>query len=105
MVQALSPRALEDALAEGKHLPEGVIEAVNDLLLKSGSKNYISLTATAVREAICERMGVTAQTLNKNKHWLEFEPFYRAAGWKVVYDRPGYCESYEASYNFSRLPS
>jgi len=34
--------------------------------------------------------------------WLDVEDAYRAQGWNVVYDRPGYCESYEASFIFTR---
>jgi hypothetical protein len=33
---------------------------------------------------------------------MDFEPFYEKAGWKVVYDKPGYCESYAANFTFTR---
>lgn len=34
--------------------------------------------------------------------WLDIEPSYRAAGWSVVYDKPGYNESYNASFTFKK---
>lgn len=43
---------------------------------------------------------VTSQTLFDN-HWLDIEPIYRKAGWKVEYDKPGYCETYDANFTFT----
>lgn len=34
-------------------------------------------------------------------HWLDIEPLYRKEGWKVDYDKPGYCETYDANFTFS----
>lgn len=34
--------------------------------------------------------------------WLDIENAYRAVGWKVVYDKPGYCESYKAHFTFRK---
>jgi hypothetical protein len=35
-------------------------------------------------------------------HWMDFEPKFRAVGWKVDYDSPAYNENYEAFYRFTR---
>lgn len=43
---------------------------------------------------------VTRQTLFDN-HWLDIEPIYRKVGWKVEYDKPGYCETYDANFTFT----
>ena len=34
--------------------------------------------------------------------WLEIEDIYRAAGWKVEYDKPAYNENYEATFMFRK---
>ena len=34
--------------------------------------------------------------------WLDIEPAYREAGWKVEYDKPAYYEDYEASFTFTK---
>lgn len=99
MVKALSPKDVNDALAQGVNLPDGVIEAVNELLIKNGSSKYITLRQCDVVHAISERMGVTKDTIYNNK-WLDFEDFYRAAGWKVSYDKPAYNETYEPTFEF-----
>lgn len=35
------------------------------------------------------------------QHWLNFEGAYRRAGWKVEFDKPGYNESYPATFKFT----
>ncbi len=44
---------------------------------------------------------VTSTTVCDN-HWLDVEDVYREAGWVVEYDKPGYCESYEATFTFKK---
>ena len=34
--------------------------------------------------------------------WLDVEDIYRNAGWDVEYDKPGYCENYEAHFVFRK---
>lgn len=36
------------------------------------------------------------------KGWLNVEYLFRAAGWEVQYDKPGYNETYEAYFTFSK---
>jgi hypothetical protein len=36
-----------------------------------------------------------------NNDFMNVEPIYRAAGWKVEYDQPGYNESGEGMYRFT----
>ena len=35
-----------------------------------------------------------------DKHWLDVEQIYRSFGWTVIFDKPGYCENYKASFKF-----
>jgi hypothetical protein len=32
---------------------------------------------------------------------LDIEPIYREAGWIVEYDKPAYCENYDANFTFT----
>lgn len=34
--------------------------------------------------------------------WVDFEDLYRKQGWKVVYDKPAYCETYKAYFVLSK---
>lgn len=96
MTAALSPKDLKEAAERGDHIPDGVIKAVNQLLKENASSTYIVLKQCDVVKAIKECMGVTTVPVK----WLDFEPVFRKAGWKVEYDKPGYNESYEATFAF-----
>jgi hypothetical protein len=39
-----------------------------------------------------------------SKGYLNFEELYEAQGWKVVYDKPAYNESYKANFTFIKPP-
>lgn len=99
MVKAFSPADAE--AARDVSIPDGVIVAVNDLLAKKYRKGAIILRIGEVQTAIVAEM----KLLDKSQivqHWLDFEEIYRKQGWKVVYDGPGYNESYEGYYEFNR---
>lgn len=38
-----------------------------------------------------------------NPKWMDVEDSYRAQGWKVEYDAPGYCESYPSKFIFTEI--
>jgi hypothetical protein len=85
-------------------IPGFVFEAVNHLIAtKLGSSSSVSLKQDEIIAAILERPEAESLTRGDvfSNHWLDFEPSYRKAGWEVEYDKPGYCESYEANFTFS----
>jgi hypothetical protein len=45
-------------------------------------------------------LGLKRNEIFKN-HWLDVEEIYEEAGWQVAYDKPGYNETYEASFEFT----
>lgn len=84
--------------------PSFVFEAVNELI----AENYTSGRAEFTQDKVIERMlskgagtGVTRSSLFENG-WLNFEEVYRASGWSVYYDKPGYNESYRANFTFKK---
>lgn len=88
-------------------IPDEIIETVNRMLAERMTKNG---SVTLMQDDICKQSialfaergcGVTNHDIYAG-HWLDFEPFYEKAGWKVVYDKPAYCESYEPNFTFSR---
>ena len=106
MTKPISPGEIPEAQAAA--LPDFVIEAINKLLI-SGKRIITQSEATS---AILASAPLSARThkdvplfpndVAKNG-WLNFESAYRRNGWKVVYDKPGYNESYEPHYLFSEL--
>lgn len=101
MSKAISPHELNNAVVDTVQIPDGVIEAINGLLIKSGSRNVITLMQSDVLAAITKKMSVTKKTVFDN-NLLDFEQLYRKAGWGVSYDAPGYCETYEESWKFTK---
>jgi hypothetical protein len=105
MAQPITPQEALDLKITT--IPDVVIEAVNAMLTERMTKSgYVSflqkeLVARIVALSTAQGSPITSAQLYHN-HWLDFEPFYEKAGWKVEYDKPAYCESYEANFKFSR---
>lgn len=85
-------------------IPDVVIETVNAMLAEKMTK---SGHITLLQKDIVERICLADKTLHKgliyDRGWLDFEPFYEAAGWKIVYDKPAYNELYDANFTFSKV--
>ena len=98
-VKAIGP----DDIAEykSKVIPDFVLEAVNELL----ALNYVDGRATIYQRDIISLAKVKRgdnMLQDFDNKWLNFEEVYRAAGWRVTYDKPGYNESYPASFDFRK---
>lgn len=103
MAKPLTPQ--EVAQQKQDSIPDAVIEVVNALLVKKWNRN--NRTATIKQDdivaAIVAKMGVSNQEVF-NQGWLDFEDAFRAQGWKVKYDKPAYCEDYDAFFEFKEIP-
>lgn len=85
----------------GSNIPEFVIEAVNNLLQKSYRKGRtVTLRQDDIMAEILRlNINVTREQVF-SEGWMDFEPVFERAGWKVTYDKPGYNESYPATFDF-----
>lgn len=81
-------------------IPEEVYIAVNGLI----AQNLHRDRATVLQKDIVEKL--VQSGMNKNeifaRKWLDVEDSYREAGWDVMYDKPGYCETYDAYFEFKK---
>lgn len=97
-VKPLSPDELyREAI---KHIPDGVVEAVNELLVTASYGPQIIIGQDALVNKLEERGFVRNEIFSKG--YLNFEDLYREAGWDVFYDRPGFNEFYAPFWRFSR---
>ena len=101
MAKKIVPITPEGFVAEKlKALPGEAIAAFNELIIKNCSNG----SATVVQEDVVELM--VKKGLNRNdifdNHWLDVEELYEKNGWDVAYDKPGYNESYNAYFVFSK---
>jgi len=100
MVKAISPQDV--AVQKAEAMPDAVLEVWNNLIAMrySGSgRVYVHQC-----DAIAALMPLTPNG-NSRQHifdngWLDIEPIFRAAGWYVNYDKPGYNETYEPIFTF-----
>ena len=99
MVKLITPKEVKEKFIQ--NIPEKVYEVWNLLILE----NWNPSSQTAVvyqKEAafrLAEAMEVDVNTVYAKK-WCDIEDSYRKEGWNVVYDKPAYNETYEATFEF-----
>lgn len=99
MVKPIKPQKIYKKRLET--FPDVMIEAVNRLI----AQEWDGFSATITQDEIINLfLSLSPSTVDEDEifdnHWLDFEPIFEKAGWKVTYDQPGYCETYDASYTF-----
>lgn len=84
-----------------KMIPQEVQDAWDALI----ARHFNGRTACVKQDDVIEMLlpmtpGASRQEVF-DSGWLDIEDLYRAAGWKVSYDKPAYCESYPATFTFT----
>lgn len=99
-VKPITPKEAGTAFREA--LPDAVIEEWNAAISEAGSHDwdYRVIRQDDIAERLAKRMGVALEVVFA-KRWLDVEPLYEAVGWTVVYDRPGFNETYPATFKFT----
>jgi hypothetical protein len=82
-------------------LPEEVFQVFNDLIQEGWNETWAVVQQNEAATRIAKALGITKAQAFQRK-LLDVESAYRKAGWKVEYDKPGYCETYEATFRFSK---
>jgi hypothetical protein len=103
-VEAWSP---EEVRAQKiNFLPPEVVEAVNELLAKNWSGYSATVMISEMKALASQKMRTNGSpNLGKdfNKEgWYDFEPIFEDKGWKVMCDSPGYNESGETHWVFTK---
>ncbi len=103
MAGPIKPSAV--VAAKQASIPNQVFKAFNKLIVEywDGSSALIKQSEVIkliLREFEDDESVTTRRTIFDN-HWLDVEEIYRAEGWLVVYDKPGYNECYEPTFTFS----
>lgn len=111
LTQTSKPITPEEALKNKVNvIPSFVLEAFNTLLtqrfngvghvvIEQGELIKLAMDIGHKEKSLPD--GCSAQTFF-DEHWLDIETIYRDVGWKVIYDKPGFNESYEACWKFSK---
>lgn len=82
-------------------IPPFVFDVWNRLIVANFSNGRSSFKLNALIEAIIEASGEDiTRSYVVDQGWCDLEDAYRAAGWAVEFDKPGYNESYAAFFTF-----
>ena len=95
------PITPDEASESSAHIPPEVFDVFNSFLEGRPKGSHIRILQSSVVKMIEEKLKCKRSDIF-DKHWLDVEEAYRKVGWTVVYDKPAYCESYEAYYTFSK---
>ena len=98
MSQPISPKDLTPTI------PDFVAEAVNTLLSKNYKPRGTKINQEDIIQEIIRIKPDLARQAIFDNGYLDFEAAYEAKGWRVTYDKPGYNETYPASFLFVGTP-
>ncbi len=92
----------EVAAVKAASFPPAVFECFNKRIAEAWDGTRSVVFQRQVGLDIADAAQVDTRTVDE-KHWLDVEDAYRAAGWKVTYDKPDYNEQGgEARFVFER---
>lgn len=92
----------EDVAREkNAQLPDGVIDAFNELIARHYVNGRSSFRQRDVTDLLEERGVVSSREEIFERGLLHVEAVYQGAGWNVEYDKPGWNESYPAVFTFT----
>jgi hypothetical protein len=102
MVKPIKPS--EVVALKKETFPDEVFTAFNALIAQNvsgGTARVLQKHAVARMIEEFEKAGKKTNSAEiYTNHWLDIEEVYAKSGWNVEYDKPAYCESYEAAFTF-----
>ena len=87
--------------AKQRDIPEFVFEVINQLIVENIDGNEAKVRQDEIVNRLVVNHDVERSDIFK-KGWLNIEDIYRKAGWKVTYDKAGYCETYSSFFLFTK---
>lgn len=82
-------------------LPAEVFATFDELIVEAWDGRVAKVLQSVAVDKISAKLRCTRETVF-NRGWLNIEAAYRSVGWVVEYDKPGYNETYEASFLFKK---
>ncbi len=96
------PITPEDAFrALGTSIPAEAVSAWNDLIVKKFNGESAVILQ---KEAVAALRAATSFTSEEifERRLLDIEGLFESYGWRVIYDKPAYNETYEAKFTFEK---
>lgn len=83
-------------------MPDEIVEVFNDLIQRYWDGRQARFKQEEAVGLIATKLSIRPNSVF-DKHYLDVEELYRQAGWKVVYDKPGFNENpYPPTFTFSK---
>jgi hypothetical protein len=98
MTKPLRPE--EIAARKLEQLDEGVIDTFNDLITAHFDGTSSKFSQEDVIDGLLSRGVIAYREDAFGRHLLDVEHIYRAHGWRVVYEKPGFNEHGDAFFTF-----
>lgn len=99
MTKPIKPSEVAGRRAET--IPPEVIDAFNEAIVANWTGRSATVIQKEVAAMIASKLSCPLEMVY-DKHYLDVESIFEAAGWTVKYDKPGYCETYDAYFEFSK---
>lgn len=100
-VKPVAPDEIVKVIAEKSIIPDEVIESFNELIARSWDGRKATVSQSAAINLIKSKNPALADGIF-SKGYLNIEEIYRQQGWHVWYDKPGFNETYDAYFEFTR---
>jgi hypothetical protein len=84
-------------------IPNVVIQAVNTLLIRNYRQGSIKIYQDELIKEIQKIDDSFSSADIFSGRMLDFEDVFNDFGWRVVYDKPAYCENYEPNFTFTPI--
>ena len=99
-IKPLSPLEVKQKAIES--IPSEMVQAVNELLIENASRSSITLKQKDI-EARFNKLsnGKYNHVDIYDKGWMDIEPIFRNAGWKVRYESPDRDQSFDEFFTFT----
>ena len=82
-------------------IPDEIIEIFNELITKDWDGDSATVNQNTAVALASKKLNMSRQDIF-DKHYMDVEGIFRKAGWVVEYDKPGYNETYDATFKFSK---
>lgn len=99
MSKPITPKELIAARIQS--FPSVVFDAFNAAIGDAWDGNCAVVKQGRVALTIADELSIPVGEVYK-RLYMDIEPFYRKAGWKVKYSKPGIDENFEPYYTFKR---
>ena len=87
MAGPITPEEAEERIALVNPILDAVFEAFNELIVEGRG---VVLQDAAVERVLQKMPELEGDSIIFRKKWLDVEPYYRAQGWNVRYERPSH---------------